>query len=88
MGANSKQIVDSLIKAMGQRPEDFKIGDCTLSDRRSGMSIWIANGPLSHGVDEPFHKWFGPIQSIRFRLYLNRFKAWKAEALLNQEPSK
>lgn len=80
MSFQSKRVVDALIKAMGERPDDFTMDQHNLRDRKSGMQVWITTG--GPRVTHPFEMSFGPFQSMRFRHHLKVFKAWKTEQML------
>ena len=78
MGRKAKIVVDELIKAMMDRPQDFRIGEHTMDDKKSGMQFWIANTRFDGGVYHPYTMKFGMRQSWRFHRALKSLKAYKA----------
>lgn len=81
--SRSSEIVDAVIIAMGDRPDDFTVRQHTLDDEKTGMRFWIANTCFDGGVYEPFEMRFNPIQSVRFHHYVKRLKSWKATSALS-----
>ncbi len=75
-------LVDYVICAMRDRPEDFSCDRHTLDDSKSGLSFWVLNGVFAAGVYQPYNQKFGPIQSLRFHRALKQWKIWKAQTLL------
>lgn len=68
-----KAVVDCLIKAMMNRPDDFEIGELTMKDKKTEYDYWISG---SYGVYRPFTLKFGLIQGHRFGKALLDLKAY------------
>lgn len=82
MMSNSSEIVDALKNAIGERPDDFIIGQHTLIDKKTGLKIWISNGKKYYEVYKPFQAKLNFIQKIRLHYYIEKLKAWKACSIL------
>lgn len=80
---NNKDLVDSVISAMIERPNDFVIGEYNLTDKKSKMDFWIANGVFFGGVERPFKAWFGIVQSMRFHRAVKQLKIMQAQQSLS-----
>lgn len=62
----SKAVVDCLIKAMEERPDDFEPGSVTMLDKKTGYEYWVGNGRFFAGVHRPYSFKFGFIHGLRF----------------------
>lgn len=80
--SNSSEIVDALVKAIGERPDDFTICEHRLTDKKTNLVIWIANGMWFYEVYKPFEKKLNFLQKIRLYYYIEKLKAWKACSIL------
>jgi len=80
--SNSSKIIDALVNAIGERPNDFTLDRFTLIDRKTNLQIWIASGLFHYGVYSPFRVKFNLLQKIRLHCYIEKLKAWKACSIL------
>ncbi|NQZ76750.1 MAG: hypothetical protein HRT61_11730 [Ekhidna sp.] len=80
--SNSSEIVDALVDAIGKRPDDFTLGEFRLTDEKTDLSIWIANGLWFYRVYSPFEAKLNLLQKIRLHYYIEKLKAWKACSIL------
>lgn len=76
MSKAEKLVVDQLIKDLRERPEDFKCGEHTLDDSKTGIQYWISNGFFSAGIHRPYEMKFGAFEGWRFHEGLKKWKAW------------
>jgi len=76
MSRESRLIVDQLISDLEHRAADFKCREYVLSDTKSGIHYWIANGWSFAGIYTPYRMTFGIYQGYRFHKALNKWKAY------------
>lgn len=72
-----KAAVNSLIKAMMDRPGDFSISENRMKDTKTDYEYWISNGFMFAGVIEPYKLGFGLIQGWRFSRALANLKTYQ-----------
>lgn len=75
----AKIVVDRLIHDLQHRGSDFRCGECTLEDKKTGYKYWVANCFFDAGVYAPYKMPFGAVQGWRFHRALTK---WKAATLL------
>lgn len=80
--SNSSEIVDALVSAIAERPDDFVICEQKLTDKKSDLAIWIYNGMFFYSVYKPFEAKLNLFQKIRLHYYIEKLKAWKACSIL------
>lgn len=66
--------VDQVIKDMQERPRDFFCCGFYLTDKKTNLVYWIANGIGFYRIHAPYTLNFGFIDECRFHLALNRWK--------------
>lgn len=81
-------LVDSIIGALRDRPEDFTCDKYILTDKVSGMAFWVANGSFNAGIYKPYSQDFGALQSWRFHAALKQWKIWDTTRRLHYAPNK
>lgn len=69
-------VVDNLIEALKNRPNDFICDNYVLIDGSTKYQYWVANTVFSGGIYRPYEMNFGFFQSLRFHSALNKWKAW------------
>ncbi len=82
-----KAIVDCLIEAMHNRPDDFEIGEITMKDKKADYEYWLTFGPLCVGVYKPYSLRFGLIHGYRFLKALKDLKAHQHIQKTCEEPA-
>ena len=80
--SNSSVIVDALVSAIAERPDDFVICKYRLTDKKTDFEIWIRNGMFFYEVNKPFEAKFNLLQKIRLYYYFEKLKAWNACSFL------
>ncbi len=70
-------VVDCLIKAMMERPDDFEIGELTMKDKKTEIEYWISGGWTCYGVYKPYLLKFGFTHGRRFGKALVDLKAYQ-----------
>lgn len=81
MSREAKLVVDQLIHDLQHRAEDFKCGEHTLDDSKTGYRYWVANLFFDARIYQPYEMSFGVVQGWRFHRALRKWKAWKMIAL-------
>ena len=66
--------VSQLIKDMKERPHDFYCDDFHMTDSKTKIVYWIANGFGFYRICKPYILKFGFIDQVRFNSALNRWK--------------
>lgn len=82
-----KAVVDCLIKAMLERPDDFDIGELTMTDNKTQIQYWINNGWLDYGIYQPYKLRFGFTHGRRFGRALVDLKAYQTIKKTRGEPA-
>lgn len=59
------EITDWVLRSVAERPADFTVEDHTLSDRKTGVSLWVSNGRFGVQLWRPNH-------SARFKFRYGR----------------
>ena len=66
--------VDQLIKDMQERPNDFCCDVFYMTDCKTNLVYWIANGFWFYQIHRPYNLDFGLIDKIKFHRALNKWK--------------
>lgn len=84
MSNETRLVVNQLINDLRIRPRDFFCGECTITDKKTGIEYWISNGRMNGAIYWPYEMRFGLLQSLRFHSVLDKWKAWNMITASNE----